>query len=229
MPPSSRPSKPARRPRRTSAEVRHLILAAARDVFGREGYSGATTREIADRADVADTVLFSNYATKEALFKAAVVEPLNAFLSEFAEHWMDSPLLGGSPSELMREYTEALYAMVKANRNLFASLYSNGLAGSELQTALRHLDQLGVQLAKEHGLIYDTPVAVRSGFLMVVSVALFEDQLFVGDADVGEQRIIDELTRILTAALTDTGTVRRSRRRPPKKPSPTKGPARGAS
>ena len=199
----------SRRRRRTSAEVRHLILEAAREVFGREGFGGATTREIVARADVAETVLFSNFSSKEVLFEAAVIEPLNAFLVTFAEQWRDSPLLEGSPGELMRQFTVALYTMVKTNRDLFACLNSNRLAGDGLQTALHHIDELGAELADRHGLKYDAPVAVRAAFSMVVGVALGEDQLFTGDADVGEQRIIDELARILTAALTYPGDTPR--------------------
>jgi len=44
-------------------------------------------------------------------------------------------------------------------------------------------------------------VSVRSAFLMVTSVALFEDELFTGPTTVGRDRIIDELTRMLTGAL----------------------------
>ena len=43
---------PRRRARRSTAEIRALILEAARAVFAERGFAGATTRHIAARAEV---------------------------------------------------------------------------------------------------------------------------------------------------------------------------------
>jgi AcrR family transcriptional regulator len=51
-------------------ETRGRILAAARDVIGRKGKRGATTREIADVAGVNEATLFRHFGTKEALLVA---------------------------------------------------------------------------------------------------------------------------------------------------------------
>jgi AcrR family transcriptional regulator len=51
-------------------ETRERILAAARDVIGRKGKRGATTREIADVAGVNEATLFRHFGTKEALLVA---------------------------------------------------------------------------------------------------------------------------------------------------------------
>lgn len=51
-------------------ETRERILAAARDVIGRKGRRGATTREIADVAGVNEATLFRHFGTKEALLLA---------------------------------------------------------------------------------------------------------------------------------------------------------------
>jgi AcrR family transcriptional regulator len=177
------------------------MLAAARAEFAAAGYGGATTREIAARADVSEAVLFRHFASKSVLFEAAVAEPLDEFLAGFAARWSGTALPAGSPAEIMRQFTEALYAIVEENRDLFSALASNRIAGRGLQTALARLDDFGAALAAEHGLTYDTPVAVRGAFLLVVNAALYEDVVFVGDAAVGRARIIDELTRILTAAM----------------------------
>lgn len=181
------------------------MLEAAREVFAAEGFGGATTREIAARADVSEAVLFRHFASKAVLFEAAVAEPLDEFLAAFAARWAGTSLPAGSPAQIMRQFTEALYAIVEQNRHLFAALASNRLAGRGLQAALARIDELGVTLAAEHGLTYDTPVAVRGAFLLVVNAALYEDVVFVGDADVGRERIIDELSRMLTAAMVHRG------------------------
>lgn len=51
-------------------ETREQILVAARDVIGRKGKRGATTREIADVAGVNEATLFRHFGTKEALLVA---------------------------------------------------------------------------------------------------------------------------------------------------------------
>lgn len=51
-------------------ETRERILTAAREVIGRKGKRGATTREIADVASVNEATLFRHFGTKEALLVA---------------------------------------------------------------------------------------------------------------------------------------------------------------
>lgn len=51
-------------------ETRERILLAAREVIGRKGKRGATTREIADVAAVNEATLFRHFGTKEALLIA---------------------------------------------------------------------------------------------------------------------------------------------------------------
>jgi len=177
------------------------MLEAARELFASEGYGGATTKEIARRADVSEAVLFRNFSSKETLFEAAILEPFGEFVATYTGRWTDAPLPDGSPEQVMRQYTETLFDIVCEHRHLFAALVTSRLAGPGLQEAFARLDEMGDAMAKAHGLAYDTPIAVRSAFLMVTSVALFEDQLFTGPTDVGRDRIIDELTRMLTGAL----------------------------
>jgi AcrR family transcriptional regulator len=58
-------------PRSGSADLtRERILTATREVIGRKGKRGATTREIADVAGVNEATLFRHFGTKEALLVA---------------------------------------------------------------------------------------------------------------------------------------------------------------
>jgi AcrR family transcriptional regulator len=69
-------AKPPRRAYLPAAERRKSIIAAAQEVFARSNLQGARTRDIARAAAVNQATIFEHFASKEALFAAAVVEPL---------------------------------------------------------------------------------------------------------------------------------------------------------
>lgn len=64
--------------------TRRRILEAATRVFSAEGYRGATTREIAARAGVAEKTLFAHYPSKAAIFAAAMGDGLDAMFGATA-------------------------------------------------------------------------------------------------------------------------------------------------
>lgn len=77
--PKNLPEKPASRPRRAylpAAERRKSIIAAAQQVFADATLKGARTRDIARAAEVNQATIFEHFASKEALFQEAVVQPL---------------------------------------------------------------------------------------------------------------------------------------------------------
>ena len=67
---------PKRREYRPSAERRVEIIAAAQAEFIRANFAGARTRDIAAAAGVNQAMLFKHFPTKDALFEAAVMQPL---------------------------------------------------------------------------------------------------------------------------------------------------------
>lgn len=64
-------SRPQRK-RMTGEERREQIVKVATDLFAREGFKGATTREIARRAGISEAVIFKHFAKKEELYKAII-------------------------------------------------------------------------------------------------------------------------------------------------------------
>ncbi len=53
-------------------ERRAQLIEAALDVFSRQGFRGATTKEIAAQAGVAEAVIFRHFPSKEALYDAVL-------------------------------------------------------------------------------------------------------------------------------------------------------------
>jgi AcrR family transcriptional regulator len=186
----------ARRPRRSSAEVRGRILSAATALFAERGYGEATTREIARRAEVAEPVIFRIYPTKQALFDAAVIEPFNEFLSEYTERWLAAPTPGGRPEDVLQQFVEELHDLVRENRQLVAALASSGSLTAHTQPALTKLEKMGAVIAETHGLPFVPELSVRIAAVMVVAVTMVEDQLFNG----ANERLVAEMVRMLVGA-----------------------------
>jgi AcrR family transcriptional regulator len=77
---------------RRAAETKGRILQAARVVFARRGYGQASTKEIAEEADVAEAGIFYHFENKRGLLKAVIEgvmeELLNPASSMLQHDWM---------------------------------------------------------------------------------------------------------------------------------------------
>ncbi len=82
-------------------ETRERILVAAREVIGRKGKRGATTREIAEVAGVNEATLFRHFGTKESLLVAC------------AQHFCGYLELAGVAAGLTGELSEDLLAIAR--------------------------------------------------------------------------------------------------------------------
>jgi len=64
---------------------RTQILAAAREVFGRRGYHGATIEEIADESGLSNGAIYYNFASKQELFLALLEERIDERVDRLTE------------------------------------------------------------------------------------------------------------------------------------------------
>lgn len=62
----------SKRKRMTGDERRQEIIRAAMDVFSRSGFSGSTTRKIAERAGISEAMIYSHFKDKEELYSAII-------------------------------------------------------------------------------------------------------------------------------------------------------------
>src|SRR5262249_10545009 len=56
---------------------RHDILAAAMEVFAKNGFRGTTTRDLAAQADVNEAIIFRHFNTKTELYRAILEEKVS--------------------------------------------------------------------------------------------------------------------------------------------------------
>lgn len=214
-------TRTATRTRRPSGEVRRLILDAAQGLFATNGFRGTSTREIADRAGVAEVLLFRNFGSKAHLYSAAVVLPLTEFLND----WISSNTWDWDQTDTelrQREFIEKLYQVARDNRGLIVSYLAMSVFEPTLVAELEHSKELddvmdrladlaGGQLGRLGRSAHSNPrVGTRAVIGMVLSMALFDD-LGIG-SHASNDEVIDEMTQItLHGALHRPGPAPRAR------------------
>jgi AcrR family transcriptional regulator len=121
--------------RRLTPEARRSqIIAAAREVFLRHGFAGTRVRDIAAQAGITDNWVYMRFATKAAIYEAAVTEPLDAMVDELIQATGDVTTAGPSSLEerqrvLERFHRVMLAHMLEAAPLLAVALFSDPEAG----------------------------------------------------------------------------------------------------
>jgi AcrR family transcriptional regulator len=193
---SGPPGDPGRRRRRPTAEIRPAILKAAREEFAERTYSAARTKSIAERAQVAENMIFDHFGSKQALFREAVI----AHLEDFLRSWtatIKSATWGADAAEAeLTEYFTVLVRTLVENRSVLAAYFASvsldpdALADGVMPTgwseALSSTDELAEQFARFHQLKFeDTRRQVRIILASVVGIALFGETFLGADFEPG--------------------------------------------
>ncbi|MDT7630025.1 MAG: hypothetical protein QOI50_1955 [Pseudonocardiales bacterium] len=113
----SKSPKAERQHRRSPAELRTLLLDAARAEFGANGYANTTNRDVARRAGVALSVLYRHFETKAELFSEAVLEPFVRGFEQLGNDWLrqlGDPL---ADEELMKVFIRDIHDNLAANQH----------------------------------------------------------------------------------------------------------------
>jgi len=191
-----------------------LLLVAAREVFTEKGFSGATMREIAERAGLTQAMLYRHFGSKEALFVEATVVPLIEFITEYANRYAEhepgewqslvdaAADFCGSLYDVLFEERELLFVMLAAQR--FGSVPESAFAPVEdaFEKVFRHMRNVFELEARARALpSSDRELGVRMVFAMVLSVALHGDWLLATGA-YSRDRVMHGMARILVHGIT---------------------------
>jgi TetR/AcrR family transcriptional regulator len=97
--------------RRTRVDIRRQLLESALVEFGAKGFDGASTRSIAERVDAHQPQINYHFASKDALWAAAVDHLFGLLAGELA----DLPLPAGTddPALLASTFAEAIRRFVR--------------------------------------------------------------------------------------------------------------------
>jgi AcrR family transcriptional regulator len=120
------------RRRRPKGEPRRLLVESATYLFNERGYA-SSTRDIAGRAGVSETLMFRYFGSKAGLFREVMVIPFVDCVDGFvAEHSLGAGT-GESDLELMTSFVGGLFDLFRGHRGLLAALWSTAaLDGSDL-------------------------------------------------------------------------------------------------
>ena len=193
-------SQQKREQRRTAR--RDAILAAARKIFQRQGYDGATVADIAREAGVASGTVYLYFPSKLDLFAA-----LNARLFEVINEAMQvtapSDVLGGTGARI-----RAVFAACAEHRDLLRLILLNPDPRTEVARRMKHADEERSRPLAEllrQGMVAGTvrrsdPMQLARLVTGVVTIALY--QCFVQSDGRDVQAYENTLTRMIVGGLT---------------------------
>lgn len=198
------------RRRRTRADVTARIREAAAGLFAEKGYAGATTREIAQRAAVSETLLFRHFGNKAALFDQVVCAPFEKLIRDFTRQrdaLAEDIALKADESGIYA----AVYGLFENNPALFGALMTapkvrDGDAGSLPSSSLLSFfqeatdGQLALYRRAGEKPPLDIALATRLTFGMMAASVLFHDWLFPDGAP-DRAEIVATLQKVVTRAL----------------------------
>src|SRR4029077_4996853 len=192
--------------RRKRGEPRRLLLEAARDLFSSQGYSGTSTREIAERAGVSETLMFRYFGSKVGLFREALVAPFVEFVEDFNAKWQSGSNAELDEEELSRRFIGDLFDLLRKNRRVVVMLWAaDAQSGSELAEAgvfdeindeLRVLVEIGTAEAvrRQGKALGRQDLDTRSTLAMTAGMAVFGES-FYGKRPPARKDIVEELTQ----------------------------------
>jgi AcrR family transcriptional regulator len=202
-----------RKQRRAPGEIRERILRGAGEEFKTSGYAGATTLNIARRAEVTEAQLFRYFGSKSILFREAVFEPLVQHFDAFDARHKVSAAGGGNIRENARLYIGELQQFIGEHSKLLMSLVVAQTYAPFTMPGVSEIDSLQSYFARGAAMMEKTTkgkvkvaprLMVRVSFAAVLSCILFKDWMFpVGLASEEEvsEAIIDFVIDGITVDL----------------------------
>lgn len=194
------------RTRRPSAMLHTMLLEAARELFLERGYDGATTKEISERAGVSERVLFNRFGSKAEIFKAAVIAPFAAFISDYIGLW-EREANRDHPEAGLEVFVDGLYDLAIRHRAVLLSCVARALAADagverelldEFASTFQRLVPTTGTYAEHHGIHMDNVAVVATSAATVLGTALLDDLLFPRESTrPSRERLINEIKRRL--------------------------------
>jgi AcrR family transcriptional regulator len=235
--PVSAPAPAPRRPGRPRAlpveEQRRVVVDAARRVFAREGYNGATIERVAREAGTARSSVYELFAGKDELFVAVVDDAAERVVSQLREAFKESedrPL-----RDFARHNFAFVFNLIEHDRDAITLLLSAERGGLDPQeaavsavaaTRARVLAEINRYTGGAKWADYGIEVGSASVVLSLMYFGMAEEVALLQASDVAWDReaLIELLTEFTVGGLFRLGmhpeVLEAAGRRPPE-PEPT--------
>jgi AcrR family transcriptional regulator len=194
-----------KRRRRSRDQIEGLLRDNARLVFAEAGFDGATTREIALRSGVSETLLFRYFGGKEAIFDAVVSEPFRQLMQEFSQG-MASDRFSHDGND---RFVADAFALALENRDVLKAYLLRAMTpnGEKAPSAAfdSYFAEARERLEAQHRRAgtapgFDLDIAVRLGFTMILVAVLGGPQLFHG-IDASAEKLRETLQAMMFRAF----------------------------
>lgn len=107
---------PQRRTRQDKREAnRAAILVAARKVFGRRGYAGASIEAIAEKAGLSNGAVYYNFTNKEDLFLALLDERINERVEHMRRVFAGARGADATATQIQQEATDVVGSLKQSS------------------------------------------------------------------------------------------------------------------
>jgi AcrR family transcriptional regulator len=189
------------------------LLEAGRQVFSEVGYSRASTKFIAERAGIAEPLLFRNFGSKAGLFAHVVLGPFQDFIEDWKESHPGKDRVH-TERELAVDLIWRAHDLFTKNRGLILTYIATSIFEPEVirleesPMFLTAIDTLArwaeTELVEARGLPrVNVRIANRAIIGMVMSMALFEDWLVSSNGKTPSQAtIVNELADLVLYGVT---------------------------
>lgn len=176
------------RPRLTGPDRRRQILDAACGLFARQGFSGATTRQIAEQAHITEALIFRHFPNKEDLYWAVIEDKCQPRKQRHLKIATANGN-GAGPSEVFAAIAEDILRRTSEDTTLtrlllFSALDHHRLAHRFFRTYI--MDYYGILAKRIRGLVRHgsfrrvNPLLAARGFLGMLIYHIWIQELFGG-------------------------------------------------
>ncbi|WP_344600535.1 helix-turn-helix domain-containing protein [Sporichthya brevicatena] len=197
--------------RRSTSEVRELLLKAAHDCFQDKGYHATSTREIAQRAGVTEPMLFRHFGSKSALFERAVFDPFVEFIADFIVRASDLDAAAAKAPQLARHFVGGFFRIFVDHRDLIVTMLGQQDEGGQPRLAASvaldaqfdaFAEVVDSFVSVEGEQIMDAGLAIRFTLSFLLGTALADGHLFsLSEGDRSPDEVVQEMTDFVLRAI----------------------------
>ncbi len=116
-----------------TSETERKILDAALNLFAEKGYAGATTRSIAEKAEVSELTLFRKFKTKRNLFDTLITKNIEKMKEDFESVLVNKKF--NDPREFLKIFIRNYIESIEENFEVFFLVINDGTGKFEQSMA----------------------------------------------------------------------------------------------